>query len=577
MPSGSPVRFRTGLAGAVLIVGLSALIPWSAARAEAAPMDPVSYFALYRELVVSGSADTRAERIDDLERLVAVDPDNTLTRLLLAETYLQLDRTGDAIDAFRELHRLGSWYPEFAAHMLARLYAGLGAREEMLAWLDTALAQRRPLGRLAGDDAFAPFHDDPEVRDRLGLPPPDLHGRNAEWEFDLSLLRREAHRMHIPFDGPAVPPAFDRELDALVARVPDLSDTEIWLEARRIVAAITDGHSYVGGPDGETPRDFDTRALPVTLFDFDDGLFVCDATDEYNELIGAQVLSLGGLDRDALIAGVDPWVQADNARTVRYIGAQLVLRRTAILTAMGVADENGDVTARLRMPDGEARTVVLPSGDFSVGRVPVVPPGVTDPPAYLRKVAETYWMEPLRDDAVYLQLNKMRNAEEGPSLRDFAAALHDRLASGSVRNVVIDVRHNNGGNAWLVEPLIRELVWFETADRRNRVFVITSHMSFSATQVFVARLERIGRPIFVGTPTGSSPNFVGEEDYAILPFSRLSVSFSRLYWQNSAPVDGRPWVEVAVPVPYRGSDYATGRDAALEAVRRVIETVPAAE
>ena len=47
---------------------------------------------------------------------------------------------------------------------------------------------------------------------------------------------------------------------------------------------------------------------------------------------------------------------------------------------------------------------------------------------------------------------------------------------------------------------------------------------------------------FVGEPTGSSPNFVGETVPFRLPYSGFTVNVSDLYWQTSWPMDHRTWI-----------------------------------
>lgn len=137
--------------------------------------------------------------------------------------------------------------------------------------------------------------------------------------------------------------------------------------------------------------------------------------------------------------------------------------------------------------------------------------------------------------------------------------------------LVVDVRHNNGGNNSLVRPLIRTLVWWEMQDPGHRVFVVTGRGTFSAAQNFINRVERMTNATFVGEPSSSSPNFVGEETNLTLPWSRVRGSISTQYWQDSNPDDTRPFIWPAVPVGMTSRDYFEGRDPALEAIWRITD------
>jgi len=44
------------------------------------------------------------------------------------------------------------------------------------------------------------------------------------------------------------------------------------------------------------------------------------------------------------------------------------------------------------------------------------------------------------------------------------------------------------------------------------------------------------------------------------------------YWQWGDPRDARRWIEPEIPAPLSSSDYAAGRDPALEAIRKTIQT-----
>ncbi len=94
--------------------------------------------------------------------------------------------------------------------------------------------------------------------------------------------------------------------------------------------------------------------------------------------------------------------------------------------------------------------------------------------------------------------------------------------------------------------------------------------TFSAAQNFINRVERWTDATFVGEPSSSSPNFVGEENGIVLPFSRARGSLSNLYWQDSDPWDERPWITPDISVELTAEDYFGGIDPVLE---RVLEQV----
>jgi hypothetical protein len=78
------------------------------------------------------------------------------------------------------------------------------------------------------------------------------------------------------------------------------------------------------------------------------------------------------------------------------------------------------------------------------------------------------------------------------------------------------------------------------------------------------------RAVFLGEPTGSSPNAIGEHTVVPLPYSGLMLSISSRYHQQSYPGDERAWIAPDVPVAMTSADYFAGRDPVLEAARAII-------
>src|SRR5205085_6669468 len=110
--------------------------------------------------------------------------------------------------------------------------------------------------------------------------------------------------------------------------------------------------------------------------------------------------------------------------------------------------------------------------------------------------------------AVYVQFNQVEDMKD-ETLPAFGLRLRHELAAPGVTDCIIDVRHNNGGNANLVRELVRTLVSFDAVHPGRHLFVITGRGTFSAAQVFINRVEALTDAVFVGEPSSSRPDFVG--------------------------------------------------------------------
>src|SRR3954470_9104169 len=97
------------------------------------------------------------------------------------------------------------------------------------------------------------------------------------------------------------------------------------------------------------------------------------------------------------------------------------------------------------------------------------------------------------------------------TLPSFAKRLGDHVQETKPRAIIVDVRHNNGGNLTLLPPLLSVFREYEAAHKDGRIYVLMGRNTFSAAQFFLGEMDRYTNAKFAGEPSSSRPNFVGEE------------------------------------------------------------------
>lgn len=399
--------------------------------------------------------------------------------------------------------------------------------------------------------------------------PQDTADRTVGWRSDLQRLFSEARAQHAGPARPAWQPQFEAAVMQLASRVPELSDERLATEVQRLLAMLHDGHSllYVMS----TPR-VQLTTLPIDLYWFDDGLYITGGINqEADRLMGSRVARIDGRTPEDLLERLEPYISGDNERAARAF-SPIYLTVPAFLETIGVRFPNGRVAFTLTDSAGRERTVLLSPGPMRRHHHKLGAPkrSPAPPPLYLEQMQRPYWMRRLPQyHALYFQFNQVMNGE-GESLAGFAARLADTLSLPAIRYVIVDVRHNNGGNNGLLAPLLETLAGFGRTRGGQRIYVITSRSTFSAAQNFINRLDRAVHPMFAGEPTMSSPNFTGEDNEVVLPYSGLQVSISNRYWQDSDPDDRRHWLPVQLPVPLTAAAWLRNQDPVLDAVLRAI-------
>ena len=198
----------------------------------------------------------------------------------------------------------------------------------------------------------------------------------------------------------------------------------------------------------------------------------------------------------------------------------------------------------------------------------------TPRPLHLRNRDLLFWFEYLpADDLVYFQFNTVFD-HPAETLAAFCDRLFGFIEDHNAGRLVIDMRWNDGGNTALAQHLIHHLITSKRLRRRGALFVIIGRMTFSAAQNTVTAIERDTSAIFVGEPTGSRPNFIGERIDFELPYSKVRANAADLYWQTSSPADHRTWIAPDIYAPPTFEAYRRNEDPALDAILAIREHVP---
>jgi len=193
-------------------------------------------------------------------------------------------------------------------------------------------------------------------------------------------------------------------------------------------------------------------------------------------------------------------------------------------------------------------------------------------PISFKKNDDRFWYEFLPEkNMVYCQYNQVAN-KDGESLEKFWGKMFEFINQKSVDYLVIDLRNNGGGNNFLNRPLIHGLIRCDRVNQPGHLFVLVGRTTFSAAMNCAVDIERNTNAIFVGEPTGSSPNFVGETNILVLPCSGVRLSCSSLYWQCSTATDRRTWIAPALKAEPSFVAFADNRDPGLEAINAYLDT-----
>jgi tetratricopeptide (TPR) repeat protein len=481
-------------------------------------------------------------------------------------------RKGDyrkAIPAFERTRELGSGYPFNAAYNIACCHALLGEKEQALDWLQKALDLGfRSLRQIREDNDLRSLRDDERFKKMVAIVNVGRLSRDEGWRFDVDLLAREIKRTHYAPFRKVSREEFDQEVRKLRDSIPQLSDNQIEVSLRKLLRKAGDGHTCLEiphRPGGPRIR------VPVALYLFAEGLFVTDADPRFADLAGAEVLRVGGHPVAEVLQALDQVIPQDNSMWPRLLGPHF-LRFPHILNGLGLIPDGKSLPLTVRDASGKERDVILPadSSEAEPSWVSARKGAEAPEPLYLKNRRTSYWFEYLPEKKlVYCQYNQVWEEGEKETIEKFFGRLFRFIQDNDVSKLVLDLRWNGGGNNFLNEPLVHGLIRCNKINQEGKLFVIVGRATFSAAMCGATQIERHTKAIFVGEPTGSSPNFIGESAVIVeLPYSKKRASISDLYWQNSVAMDYRTWIAPQIHAPPTFAAYRANHDPALEAIER---------
>jgi len=400
------------------------------------------------------------------------------------------------------------------------------------------------------------------------------------WREDLRFVQREMPAVHPDLFHTLSRDEFNGSIERLAERLPLMTQHEIIAGLAAVVAAVGDGHTRLTLPMVEgsgffaghstTPHPTSPAMmfhyLPIRLAIYDDGVFVRAIDRDHVEYLGARVERIGSLPVDDAVERVSRVIHRDNEQQLRsLLPSRLVVPE--LLEALEVTEDAARTEFELSSGGAPPRKLVLaPVPEGSVVDWIDVTSLSADRPLYLRHRDRNFWFEYIEDrNTVFCQYNEV-NDEDDETIASFSSRLMDFITEHSVEVLVLDLRFNHGGDNSLNRSLLRAIIGGTALQEPGSFFVIIGRNTFSAAMMFAVDLEKHTNAIFVGEPTGGSPNHFGDPRKLQLPNSGLTLRVSTLYWQYSGPKDNRPWLPPHIPVRFVSEDARRGRDPALEKI-----------
>lgn len=355
---------------------------------------------------------------------------------------------------------------------------------------------------------------------------------------DLDFARAQLPQLD-PFSFAQLDPArFQAAADALSASAPTMTDTDFYVGLAQLIAMAGDPHTSLF-LTGTAAVNTGFHQFPLTMHWLDDGVFVTGAADPYSRALGAQLVRVGNVPIEQVVARLATVIPHVNDQWVHYM-AQQYLTVPALLQGLGVVPEGPTSSLTFQTLAGDVFTMDVAPAD--AGPQSFVPALSDRPwiPRYLQGSRLNYWLKYEADNRLlYFKYNSCADMASYP-FSTFASDLMAALDSNPVDTLVLDFRGNLGGNSALFSSLTDGLAArmpalaanpnfrvYDAVDMATISSGLSAAMSLEDPQIKGNAVLRV-----IGEPTGGAGQGYGNGVAFTLPASNLTGQYATKFIQR---------------------------------------------
>lgn len=388
---------------------------------------------------------------------------------------------------------------------------------------------------------------------------------NKRWEEDIKRLDKSIRDDFKSFD-PSVQQEFAAGIAQLRQDIPTLDPVTITLRLTQLVGSLNDGHTEIQLHD----RTIAFERLPISMYFFEEGLYLTGSHLEYKDLIGRRITAIGGINIDDVTQRLTTFMNHDNEYEILQSGPGMIIL-PVVMQYLGLTTESNTVTFTIENVNGLFENIKIQSksiDDYLKG------PWTSyrqehhiKPPMSATDSVRQHWFKYLPEKKmIYFSFGTVDDQNGFPSLRKVTEQLFDLIDATHPDKLAIDLRLNRGGNYHKSRPLVEEILKRPWLNTKGKVFVITGRTTFSAAMITATMLRRETNALLVGEPSRGNPNKCENVEYLVLPNSRLRLEYTTrvaLHWPEIGTANKIP---IDLPVTPSFHDYSNGADACIDKI-----------
>lgn len=347
------------------------------------------------------------------------------------------------------------------------------------------------------------------------------------WKEDLEIYKTSLENKHINLYHTVSKEAFNKEWDKIYDGLDSQSDFDITLKLMRLTRRINDGHTAV------SLRNISTHRFPIEIKLIEGKWYVTKALKSDKQILTTTLESINGTPINIVaqkVSEIAQFVENQNSlneRTGSY------LTNAEVLYYLNLINKTNEATFSFRTNTNEIIHKNLGAisnkmwEETDISKLVLSVPQIEIPKNENRDI----WFAPISGTkAIYVNFEAYPSFEK---MSAFGEQLVSYIQEKQLKQLIIDMRKNGGGDLYVGIVLAHALNLADTIDWENGVYVLTSNTTFSAATSNAALFKQLLNATIVGQPTGSNPNGYQDMDSFTLPNSNLVITYSKRLFRIS--------------------------------------------
>ena len=343
------------------------------------------------------------------------------------------------------------------------------------------------------------------------------------WTNDIDFYKTNLEHNHIDLYNMISKAEFEKEIQNIKSTLNKKSDAEVIIDLMRLTRKIGDGHTAF------SLRGVETHLFPIEIYKINGQWRVIKTANSHKNLLGKIVTKIDGKSISTIakeISEIAQYVENEQSEIIRT-GEYLIISELLF----GLHLTKNEFKAEFSFLDNSNKeSIVLLNainnkeyyGNTNFQTFEIIIPEIQKPND---SKYDYLWFSPIKDTkGIYIKFESYPSFEE---MEKFGESVLNFINENQIRQVVIDMRNNGGGDFFVGTFLAYYLNLADSIDWKSGVYVLTDKVTFSAGTSNASQFRQILNAKIIGEPTGSNPTGYQDMGQFTLPNSGMIVTYSK--------------------------------------------------